>query len=424
MFTCNECMRNYPTLESLKRHLRYAHIDNRVKCRWCPYDVSSNATYRMRHHEKSKHWYKFKDESKENQKTPTKKIPSVVKKVEKKKKKKQSSTNSEATKLPSAECPPLREPSPMTVEFEELMATKHTTPTEDLLFALPVIAVAEDQERAKIATDNIKESDGFEIEKGTVVMDDQSVPVSEDIQEPDETVISERPGEDTVTEVREQLVRSHRGRHGGHQEDIRVVEIDGMTPTPNYLPSRITPTHLKFGKIYDYRHFGLPEEKDNEDPRQARRNNLSTTILPDGYSGLIKTERCELPDGTVYSLTSHWVPDIPVRRYKTTGVQASTTPETRDENIQVTPVTTLSGTQTEEMAAIVKKTFEDKESSCDIIAYHRYKMCSICLKEFEEKDKLWILPCEHEFHVDCITPWLRKKKTELSYVQTSCYCYA
>ncbi|VDI18425.1 E3 ubiquitin-protein ligase RLIM [Mytilus galloprovincialis] len=43
---------------------------------------------------------------------------------------------------------------------------------------------------------------------------------------------------------------------------------------------------------------------------------------------------------------------------------------------------------------------------------HRYKMCSICLKEFEEKDKLWILPCEHEFHVDCITPWLKERRKQ------------
>ncbi|XP_076095675.1 E3 ubiquitin-protein ligase RNF167-like [Mytilus galloprovincialis] len=43
---------------------------------------------------------------------------------------------------------------------------------------------------------------------------------------------------------------------------------------------------------------------------------------------------------------------------------------------------------------------------------HRYKMCSICLKEFEEKDKLWILPCEHEFHVACITPWLKERRKQ------------
>lgn len=71
-------------------------------------------------------------------KTPTKKLSSVVKKVEKK-----NSTDHEKTTLLSAECQPLGEPSPMTIDFEELMAIKHTTPTDDWLFSLPVIAVSD-----------------------------------------------------------------------------------------------------------------------------------------------------------------------------------------------------------------------------------------------------------------------------------------
>ena len=46
-------------------------------------------------------------------------------------------------------------------------------------------SVMQDQEQAKITTNNVQEPDGLEIKKETVVMDDQSVPVSEDIQEPD-----------------------------------------------------------------------------------------------------------------------------------------------------------------------------------------------------------------------------------------------
>ncbi|CAC5407507.1 unnamed protein product [Mytilus coruscus] len=263
MFTCKVCMRNYPTLESLKRHMRYAHTENRVKCRWCPYDVSSNATYRMKQHEKTKHWYKFKDESKQtkaqNQKTPTKKVSSVVRKVEKKKKKKENSTDYETTKLPSAECPPLREPSPMT-------------------------------------------PDDLELEDEPVVEDDQSVQVKEtpeDIQEPDDYVV----GEKTRREY------SHRSEGG---------------------------------------------------------------IGRDGYSGLVKTEKCELPDGTVYSLTSYWVPEIPVRRYKATGIQDSTTLETCDKDVQVVQTTTILETQTEKIKEIPEKTHEDKEISCDIIAYRFY----------------------------------------------------
>lgn len=124
-------------------------------------------------------------------------------------------------------------------------------------------------EQAKKTPENIQEPDDLELEK-PVVMDDQSVQVSEtskDMQESDDNVVIEQPEEGTVTEVREELIEVTEDGMDLIKEDIRLVEIDGMTPTPNYLPSRITPTNLKYGNICDYRHFGLPEGK--EDHRQV-----------------------------------------------------------------------------------------------------------------------------------------------------------
>ncbi|VDI44109.1 Hypothetical predicted protein [Mytilus galloprovincialis] len=254
-----------------------------------------------------------KQTEEQNKKTPTRKVSSVVKKVEKKKK----STDNEKTKLPSAECSPLREPSPMTVEFEELMATKLTTPTEDLSFTLPVIAVT-DIEQSLDSTplmsvqgvnEPVKEDDNKE----------KPVQVNkkpDEIQEPEE-----QPKENTFTEVREELVEVSEDGVKVMNEDIGLVEINCMTrtPTPSYLPSRITPTNLKYGRVYDYRHYDLPEDKDKEDPRQvllcppstyhsskeaillrrlreqARRSHIDTTTLPDGYSGLVKQRGANFP---------------------------------------------------------------------------------------------------------------------------------
>ncbi|KAI8063879.1 hypothetical protein BC940DRAFT_335607 [Gongronella butleri] len=38
-----------------------------------------------------------------------------------------------------------------------------------------------------------------------------------------------------------------------------------------------------------------------------------------------------------------------------------------------------------------------------------YAMCVICLDSYENQDVLRILPCEHEYHRDCIDLWLTKK---------------
>ena len=46
--------------------------------------------------------------------------------------------------------------------------------------------------------------------------------------------------------------------------------------------------------------------------------------------------------------------------------------------------------------------------------------CVICLCEFENGDNLMVLPCEHEFHTECINPWLLKKSSKCPICKTSC----
>jgi len=36
------------------------------------------------------------------------------------------------------------------------------------------------------------------------------------------------------------------------------------------------------------------------------------------------------------------------------------------------------------------------------------KECPICLKMLEQDDELTLLPCEHEFHSECVLAWLSK----------------
>jgi len=46
--------------------------------------------------------------------------------------------------------------------------------------------------------------------------------------------------------------------------------------------------------------------------------------------------------------------------------------------------------------------------------------CVICLCEFENGDDLMVLPCLHEFHAECVKPWLLKKSSKCPICKASC----
>jgi len=43
------------------------------------------------------------------------------------------------------------------------------------------------------------------------------------------------------------------------------------------------------------------------------------------------------------------------------------------------------------------------------------KTCSICLDTIDEPNLYTLMPCQHEFHADCIVNWFRKKEDSCPY---------
>jgi hypothetical protein len=53
------------------------------------------------------------------------------------------------------------------------------------------------------------------------------------------------------------------------------------------------------------------------------------------------------------------------------------------------------------------KTEDVDEASSD--DFQTAATCSICIVELEEGDRVGVLPCEHQFHVDCLKAWLPRR---------------
>ena len=57
---------------------------------------------------------------------------------------------------------------------------------------------------------------------------------------------------------------------------------------------------------------------------------------------------------------------------------------------------------------------EDKIKELEIIGYNELndesqKVCSICLSEFDNNERIMLLPeCKHVFHIDCIKEWFKR----------------
>ncbi|GJQ08246.1 hypothetical protein GpartN1_g37.t1 [Galdieria partita] len=85
--------------------------------------------------------------------------------------------------------------------------------------------------------------------------------------------------------------------------------------------------------------------------------------------------------------------------------------ECLDEAIQVDQIQASSPWDTfdsdEHFAPTIEKqgTWKKDEISDDT------QSCAICLEPFHDGECLRILPCFHQFHIDCIDPWLKRKGT-------------
>ncbi|XP_062216065.1 E3 ubiquitin-protein ligase SDIR1-like isoform X2 [Phragmites australis] len=104
----------------------------------------------------------------------------------------------------------------------------------------------------------------------------------------------------------------------------------------------------------------------------------------------------------VPSMSEEEINALPVFKYKVQSQQGSASSRKSDGPSQLSASLTGSGNEKKQdsfKADGTSKTPEDELT------------CSVCLEQVAMGDLLRILPCLHQFHVNCIDPWLRQQGT-------------
>ncbi|CAC5405175.1 unnamed protein product [Mytilus coruscus] len=336
MNTCEICFKNYKDEELLKRHVRYAHSNTFEKCRYCPYEIPSNVKYRMKGHVERKH---------------PEKMDSKRKEVSHKKNNVKSKINTPAVR--DFQFTPIASPIPIYLGIPDDITSENAHTVQPNLFPemprqtgspVSLLSLLNNHNNNNSIISQLPDPI-TPLESSPVVPIYTAAPIDKlydsktalscltpktctEVIVLDELPLIINPSTKIATPASPKVEP-----YDPENPEMDRREVIFKEEIPFYPPRKID-VNSRYGKTYDWSHLQLPSQECrdhmakfgdanwvNKIRKRASEFSTEIRVIPDGYLGVRKEEKVILPDGTIYMLSSTWIPDPEVVKRRNVGVQ-------------------------------------------------------------------------------------------------------